>query len=314
MALSIVSIVKGKDPKVMMKKAIDLLGGLDSYVKSGQMVLIKPNVCGGVPGKPGSFTNPEVLASVIKLLREIDVEVYVGEADSCMYSPDVMLQETGIREVAMKHGAEVVNLSHGDMVSIDVPDGYVFRSLNVNRVVVDADAIIAMPVMKTHGCTVVTLGMKTMYGILPEKKKSKYHRKLNRVIVDIVSALKPKLTIIDGRVGMEGEGPFYGDIVKLDLIIAGNNVVSTDACAAAVMGFDPESIEHLRLASERGLGAINIDDIEIIGEKIDSVKRPFVPATPYRLPTLSRISTERGYWTLHKAYEGAVQSWKNRQK
>ncbi len=124
------------------------------------------------------------------------------------------------------------------------------KALYVNRIVAEADAIIAMPVMKTHMCTAATLGMKVMFGVLPEKK-SRYHPKLDHVIVDIVSALAPRLTVIDGTVAMEGEGLFKGKPVELGLVIAGDNVVSTDACAAAVMGIEPSSVERLKLAAER---------------------------------------------------------------
>jgi uncharacterized protein (DUF362 family) len=309
--LSLVSIVKRNDPEAMVREAVELLGGLNMYVKQGLRVFIKPNVCGGVPGKPGSFTNTAVVASMAKLLRSMNVAVSVGDADSCMYTADVMLPETKIGEVAMKHGAEVINLSRGDMVKIDVPDGYALKSLNVNKTVADADAIIAMPVMKAHACAAVTLGMKVLFGMLPERKKSRYHPRLDHVIVDIASALKPRLTIIDGTIGMEGEGPFKGDPVELGVVIAGNNVVSTDACAAAVMGIDPSSIEHLRLASEKQLGTINLGEIQVRGEQIEAVRRTFRQATPEKRDrALSKISAELGYRVLHGYYEEAVKSWK----
>jgi len=313
--LSIVSIVKRNDPEKMIYEAIEHIGGLNHYVKKGQKVFIKPNVCGGIAGKPGSITNTEVLASMISLLRKKDIAVSVGEADSSNYTADVMLAETKIGEVAAQNGAEVVNLSRGDMVKIDIPEGHALKSFLVNKAVAEADAIISMPVMKTHCLTVVTLGMKVMFGILPEKKKSRYHPKLDHVIIDICSALPPKLTVIDATTGMEGEGPFGGELVKLGLVIAGNNVVSTDACAAAVMGIDPFSIDHLRFASEKGLGTINLDEIEVRGEPIEAAKRPFRQAKPNRANRiLSKFSKELGYLDIHRAYERAVKSWKEAQQ
>ncbi len=312
--MSVVSVVKGNNPEAMLKKAVEWLGGLNPYVKQSQKIFIKPNVCGGIPGKPGSFTSPRVLESMIKLLREMDLEVWVGEADSCMYTADVMLSETGIGAAAMRSGAKVVNLSHDEIVKVDVSDGYILKSLSVNKAVADADVIISMPVMKTHACTMITLGMKTMFGILPERKKSMYHPRLDHVMVDIVSALKPRLTVIDGIIAMEGEGPLEGDLVELGLIIAGNNVVSTDACAAAVMGFNPASIDHLRLASEKGLGTIDLDEIEIRGESID-LRRPFIQATPEKRDRLlCRVSKELGYIAIHRHYEKAVRTWKRQKR
>jgi uncharacterized protein (DUF362 family) len=125
--------------------------------------------------------------------------------------------------------------------------------------------------------TKVTLGMKNMFGLLPDKFKGKFHAKgISKVIVDINTVLKPALTVIDGFVAMEGSGPTDGTPVKTDLIIAGTDVVATDATAARVMGFEPWEIAHIRKAHDKGLG--NIDNIEILGSKLDDVKRAFKPA------------------------------------
>ena len=313
--MSSVSIVKGKDPSSMVTRAIDLLGGLTNFVEPGQQVFIKPNVCGGVPGKPGSYTNLAVIATVMRLCRELNATITVGEADSCMYTADVMLPEIGIHAIAAENGAEVVHLSQGEMKKLESRDGFVLNNFLVHKAVAEADVIIAIPVMKTHISTTVTLGMKTIFGVLPEKKKSKYHPKLDHVLVDVVSALPPQLTIIDATTAMEGEGPFKGDPVELGVILAGNNVVSTDACGAALMGFDPSAIDHLRIASEKGLGTITVDDIELKGESLESVKRPFKPAPSLRIDrTISRISQNLGYYGIHRHYEQAVKSWQTQQR
>jgi uncharacterized protein (DUF362 family) len=232
-----------------------------------------------------------------------------------MYTADVMLPEIGIHAMAAEYNAEVVHLSQGEMTEMESKEGFVLQNFLVHKAVAEADVIIAMPVMKTHLSTTVTLGMKTIFGVLPEKKKSKYHPKLDHVLVDVVSALPPQLTIIDATTAMEGEGPFKGDPVELGVILAGNNVVSTDACGASVMGFDPSAIDHLRLASEKGLGTINVDDIDLKGESLESVKRSFKPAPPQRLDrTVSRISQNLGYYGIHRHYEQAVKSWQTQQR
>jgi uncharacterized protein (DUF362 family) len=96
---------------------------------------------------------------------------------------------------------------------------------------------------------------------------------MNKVIVDINTVFKTAFTVIDGFVGMEGRGPSGGDPVKMDLVIAGKDIVATDAIAARVMGFEPREIAHIRKANEKGLG--NIDEIEILGSKLDDVRRVF---------------------------------------
>ena len=128
--------------------------------------------------------------------------------------------------------------------------------------------------MKTHIATKVTLGMKNMFGLIPDKFKAKYHAKgISKVIVDINTVIKPNLTVIDGFVAMEGKGPTDGDPVKMDLIIAGKDPVATDATCARAMGIDPHEISHIRTAHKKGLG--KIDDVEIIGSKLEDVRREF---------------------------------------
>jgi uncharacterized protein (DUF362 family) len=122
--------------------------------------------------------------------------------------------------------------------------------------------------------TKVTLGMKNMFGLLPDKFKAKYHAKgISKVIVDINTVIKPNLTVIDGFVAMEGRGPTDGSPVKMDLIIAGKDPVATDATCARVMGLDPHEISHIRTANQKGIG--NIDEIYVVGSSIEDVKRPF---------------------------------------
>ena len=116
--------------------------------------------------------------------------------------------------------------------------------------------------------------MKNMFGLLPDKMKFKYHaRGINKVVVDINSVLKPHLTVIDGFIAMDGKGPVDGWPLKMDLIIAGKDAVATDATCARVMGLDPNEISHIRCANKKGIG--DIDNIEIVGSKIEDVKRVF---------------------------------------
>jgi len=113
-----------------------------------------------------------------------------------------------------------------------------------------------------------------MFGLLPDKFKSKYHfRGIDKVIVDINAVLPPTLTVIDGFVGMEGPGPYKGDPVQMDLIIAGADPIATDSTACRVMGINPHTIPHINMANTKGLG--EIDDLEVVGEKLEAVQRIF---------------------------------------
>jgi len=128
--------------------------------------------------------------------------------------------------------------------------------------------------LKTRDQVGVTLGMKNVFGLLPEKSKFMYHfRSIQKVIVDVNSVIKPDLTVIGGFVAMGGLGPVHGNPVKMDLIMAGRDPVATDAVAAKIMGFDPHSIYRIKKAAEKGIG--EMEGIEVLGEAIEGVKRQF---------------------------------------
>ncbi|MFB0544422.1 MAG: DUF362 domain-containing protein, partial [Asgard group archaeon] len=194
-------------------------------------------------------------------------------------------------------------------------DGYFFEKISLPRVVLESDVVVCVPVMKTHVSTEVTLGMKCMFGILPEQNKAQYHPTLEEVIVDLVSVVPPTLTLVDGITGLEGKGPFHGDPVDLNLIIAGDNVVSVDAVTSIVMGFDPVEIHHLKLAEEKGLGEIKPEKITLIGKNIEEVCRTFTRAKQTKIERkLSRISSRFGSFIIHQFYESAVKNWKKLQR
>jgi uncharacterized protein (DUF362 family) len=147
------------------------------------------------------------------------------------------------------------------------------RDVTVPRIVTES-AVISAAKLKTHTETGVTLGMKNMFGLLPDKFKAKYHFKgISNVIVDINTVLRPTLTIIDGFIGMEGRGPVRGTPIQMNLIIAGTDPVATDATACRVMGVEPRKISHIKKAYDKGLG--EIDDIEVLGEPLTDVTRVF---------------------------------------
>ena len=237
-------------------------------------VLIKVNFITTKTWDSGATTDPIVVEAIIQRLNHLPVEVYVVESDATMTNADKAFIATGMDEMCKRNDVQFLNLRHiKDRVKIAIPNGETLKGITVPRVVTES-AIISAAKLKTHMSTKVTLGMKNMFGLLPDKFKGKYHAKgISKVVVDINTVLKPALTVIDGFVAMEGKGPTAGTPVKMDLIIAGKDVVATDAIAARIMGMDPMEISHIRKAYQKGLG--NIDNIEIIGSKLEDVRREF---------------------------------------
>jgi uncharacterized protein (DUF362 family) len=249
---------------------IDYQTALVGYKK----VLIKVNFITTMTWDTGATTDPIVVEALIQRLKKLTVEIFVVESDATMTNADNAFEVTGMKEMCKQYGVECLNLRHlEDKVKIPILNCECLKTITVPRIVTES-AIVSAAKMKTHMATKVTLGMKNMFGILPDKLKIKYHAKgISKVIVDINTVIKPNLTVIDGFVAMEGKGPSNGSPVKLDLIIAGKDPVATDATGARVMGINPHEVSHIRTAHQKGLG--NIDDIEIVGSQLDDVKRVF---------------------------------------
>jgi len=230
----------------------------------------------------------------------------------------MMLSETGIRRAAEDCGAEVVNLSKGEMVKKVVPDAYILKEFEISEVVAEADKIISVPVAKAHSITDITLSLKCMFGILPERHKAKYHKLgIDMVITDLAKAFPPHLSVVDATVGMEGEGPFKGNPVALNLIICGDNAVAADSVTSSILGYKPAKIKHLELAAKNGLGPLNLEGIDIKGEK--EAKREF-KKVPVGISLGGKIANifrslipEKGLSIFfHNYYKSAVKEWRKK--
>ena len=265
--------MKGERGHEPVFKALDLID-YESCLSGYKRVLIKVNFITTKTWDTGATTDPLVVEAIIKKLKHLPVEIFVVDSDATMTNADKAFEATGMKEMCQQNDIQFLNLRYQkEKVKIPILDCETLGSITVPRIVTES-AIISAAKLKTHMSTKVTLGMKNMFGLLPDKFKGKYHAKgISKVIVDINTVLKPALTLIDGFVGMEGKGPTDGTPVKMDLIIAGKDVVATDATAARVMGFEPMEISHIRTAAQKGLG--NIDDIEILGSKLDDVRHVF---------------------------------------
>jgi len=268
----VVAVVRGErghEPVFKALALIDYRKALAGY----DTVLIKVNFITTKTWDTGATTDPIVVEAIIKKLEDLPVKVYVVESDATITNADKAFEATGMKDMCRRNGVEWLNLRYvKDKVKLEVPNGEALKSITVPRLVTESTVISAAK-LKTHSDTSVTLGMKNMFGLLPDKFKGKYHMKgISKVVVDINTVLRPALTVIDGFVGMEGQGPIDGTPVQMNLIIAGTDPVATDATAARIMGFNPYEIAHIRKAHEKGLGK---SEARIVGEKLETVKKQF---------------------------------------
>jgi len=249
------AVRRGPSPRRITREAVEALGGIGEFVGEGDRVLIKPNICGGNPDIPGSFTCLEVVDELVRMIREVGAEPLVADADMIWTKFDPVAEAQGWTEWAGDAGVPLVNLSKTERVRFNFGVGSSTLTVPVSRELVEADVIVSVPVMKTHILTSVTMGMKNMYGTFTEENKAKYHRfGIEGVICDVNRAFTPNLTVIDGTVGGEAWGPLSCTPVGFQTVVASNDVVAADAVACRLMGYDPMDIVHIKIAHEEGLG------------------------------------------------------------
>ncbi len=254
------SVVRHPDVHQTVRPAVEALGGMRSFVKPGDKVLVKVNICGGVPELSATYTTKEVAGEVIDMVREAGGRPMICDADMIWTKFWLNAKAEGWVEWAKQKGVELVNLSDTKIVYFDFGTEGMGKE-RISKEILDADVIISIPAMKTHLMTGVTLGMKNMYGTLPEIDKARYHKiGIDEVIYWVNYAFTPNLTIIDGSIGGETIGPLSCDAVDFNTIVASNNVVTADAIAAQLIGFENprEEIDHINMAHERALGDASI--------------------------------------------------------
>ncbi len=272
-----VSVIKVKKIPDAIKGSIELLGGLDAIIPAGAKVLIKPSLCGGSAKKPGSFTNLEVMKSAVELISIRTKNIVIGESDGTACSADKLFLETGLKDFAQTANVSLINLSNDEKVEVEFHDPVSsVKKIEMPRTLIESDILVSIPVLKTHILTMMTGALKNTFGLIPEKRKIIYHSKgLNKVLADLNKLYPPKITIIDGTIAMEGDGPLKGNPVQLNVIIAGCDPVAVDAVACIVIGLDPKSVEHIVLSSKLGLGTLNLDEILICGDDLEGLIRAF---------------------------------------
>jgi len=220
-------------------------------------------------------TNPEVVRAVADLVREAGASPVIADSAARGVETDQVIAATGYDKLREK-GYRVIDLKTEKVIRLKCPEAKILKTMKTFELVTKVDKIINIPLMKTHDSAEATLGLKNMKGLLHDDHKSKLHRDgLYEGVVDVNARFTPDLVLFDGTWAMEGLGPMYGLPLRLDLIVAGRDVVAADAVAGYIMGFEPTELLTTRFAHERGLGEMELSKIKIVGEPLDSVRRRF---------------------------------------
>lgn len=280
------------DLEALLERGIEDITDLEEQVK-GKTVFIKPNL-NFVPGdiNPYGMTDPRLLIALTKVLHRYGAKILIGEKPGqkrkSADSYDLLRQHFQIPDYV-----RFIEIDEEKRVETSTSTNLVSSKLELPESYLDADYFIDIPKMKTHTLTGVSLGVKNLFGLLTDEEKMKHHNEnINQKLVDLLSVRLPNLTIIDGLIALEGQGPLYGTPKNSNVLIVGKDCVSTDAVASYLMGFDPKEVPYLDLAYKMGLGDINIDNFNFLAEK--PVLRMNFKKGNCRLNPFSQIKIEYG--------------------
>jgi uncharacterized protein (DUF362 family)/ferredoxin len=264
-----------EDDKVYMaiQAGLGLLGGISQFVKPGETIVMKPNVLAGTNPEKCVTTHPAVFNVVGRLLKEAGVTVYYG--DSPMFGkckPNV--RKANLKQVGDELGFSLADFDSGRAVSHK--DSLLIKSFVIANGVLDSDGLVSLPKLKTHPFVRFSGAIKNQFGCIPGLLKSQYHVKLPdpydfaTMLVDLNTLVKPRLYIMDGIMAMEGNGPRGGKPKKMSVLLLSSDPIAIDATACRIIALDPEVVPTSRPGEKAGLGTYHRENIEIVGENIES--------------------------------------------
>ena len=295
-----------------VKSAIDStfinLGGIQEFIKPGMKVLLKINLLMKKKPEEATTTHPVFVEALVRAIQEVGGIVTIADSPGGPYTTRALeniYAVSGIGQAAKKTGA----LLNYDLTYKEVPfpDGKITRSFAVITPALEADLIISVPKLKTHGMTLFTGAVKNLFGIIPGIHKAEYHFRMEdkkdfcNMLVDLCEFVKPALSMMDGIIGMEGNGPSAGNPRKIGAVIASTNPYLVDVVAAKMIGLKPSDVYTIANSVERGLCTSDLSKINVVGEDM----RAFL-INDFKLPTGRSLSFLDG---MPKFIQKSINRW-----
>ena len=263
------------------------LGGLEKFISRGDRVLFKTNLLMGKAPEAAVTTNPELIRVLARKVKELGAEVIIAD------SPGGPFNETLLKRAYKKSGLydmaeeEDIKLNYNvDSKKVEYSEGNINKSFQLVSYLEDADLIINLPKLKTHGLTMYTGGVKNLFGCIPGVLKAEYHLRIqsvydfSRMLNDLAGLVKPDLTIMDAVVGMEGEGPSNGKPRNFNYLLASTSPYYLDLAAVRLMGIKPEeNVPSIKAAIDDKI--IKKEELEVKGDQL-------LPYTNVDIPKIER--------------------------
>lgn len=276
-AQQVVTLRSDGDVAAATRRAIDLVGSMDSILAGRRVAVLKPNFVAGRPDRTGATTHLSLIAAVAEAVHAAGATPLLCESPGTEFDFEATYTILGLDEFCRKHGIGIVR-NVDRWVEIRPAGAKRLKRFHIPAQVAEA-CLINLPVLKTHVVSGMSVAMKNLMGLLPREDRRHMHTfGIQQCIVDLNRGLKPDLNIVDGSIGQEGDGPLYGRPANLGVIVAGRDSLAVDLVSCRLAGVDPLGIDHLRLGIEQ-LGERNP---EILGEMV-------VPEAHFALPRVKPL-------------------------
>jgi uncharacterized protein (DUF362 family)/Pyruvate/2-oxoacid:ferredoxin oxidoreductase delta subunit len=244
-----------------LERLVEPFGGWSAVVGPGERIAVKVNLLRAAPPEKAVTTHPETLGSVLRALKRAGAEPFVADSPGGPNGPAKVARAyklSGLADVCADEGVQIVDIED-DKTQLETPEGKLYRSFPVGLAFLDADAIIQVGVLKTHQLMRLTGGVKLTFGCIPGLAKAHLHVKAQRredfadMLLDLHLGLRPRFTIIDAIIAMEGQGPGSGAARELNSLFAARDAVALDAALADRTAHERRSVYTIAAAAERGL-------------------------------------------------------------
>jgi uncharacterized protein (DUF362 family)/ferredoxin len=260
-----------------LRRGIGLLGGMGRFVSAADSILLKPNILSGAPPHRHVTTHPEVLKAMGVLCQEAGARVRFGDSPG-FGSATAAAAKAGLASAAREIGMEQADLGVPAQVSFN--EALIARQLVLAREALEADGVISLSKMKTHGFTRITGAVKNVFGCVPGMRKGEFHVKMPRVehfaamLVDVCRYVRPRLHVMDAVVAMEGNGPGSGTPRPMKALLLSSDPVALDAVFCRLVRMPPQNVPTMKPGSESGLGTWSMAEIEVRGDDPERLACP----------------------------------------
>ena len=259
------SVARGDDPATLTRRAVQALGGMERFVRQGQSVIVKPNICVAYHGPEYAVTtNPQVVAELVKLCREAGASSVTVMDHPFGGTAEEAYKISQIGDAVKAAGGQMMLMSSVKFKDTAIPEGKDIKKWPIYQDALKADVIIDVPIAKHHSLTRLTLAGKNLMGLT--ENRGGLHSNLGERLVDLYTLFRPKLIVVDAYRMLMTNGPTGGDLNDVKLaktIIASHDIVAADAYATTLFGLKPDAIAYVKAGAARGLGTMDLKSIKI---------------------------------------------------